>query len=117
MTSGGLGATDIGNKGAIGGLSRDFYRRLGKHYGQEEAWTFEPHVAEATFNTIVEEAGIPVSESGLALIPETTVEVTEAGIARQVTRLIEALEDNDDVQEVYSNFELSDELMQVLAGD
>ena len=32
LSSGGLGATDIGNKNAIGGLSRDFYRRLGKHY-------------------------------------------------------------------------------------
>ncbi|HVX62541.1 MAG TPA: FAD-dependent oxidoreductase, partial [Pirellulales bacterium] len=34
LTSGGLGATDIGNKGAIGGLSREFYRRIGRHYGQ-----------------------------------------------------------------------------------
>src|SRR5438552_2068773 len=33
MTSGGLGATDIGNKGAIGGISREFYQRVGKHYG------------------------------------------------------------------------------------
>ena len=33
MTSGGLGQTDIGNKYAISGLSRDFYRRIGKHYG------------------------------------------------------------------------------------
>ena len=39
MTSGGLGFTDIGNKLAIGGLSRDFYRRIGKVYGKEEAWT------------------------------------------------------------------------------
>src|SRR5690349_4755662 len=31
LTSGGLGATDIGNKGAIGGLSREFYRRIHKH--------------------------------------------------------------------------------------
>ena len=38
--------TDIGNKQAIGGLSREFYRRVGKAYGQEEAWKFEPHGAE-----------------------------------------------------------------------
>src|SRR5687768_445304 len=31
MTSGGLGQTDIGNKAAIGGISREFYRRVGKH--------------------------------------------------------------------------------------
>src|SRR3954468_17844044 len=47
LTSGGLGWTDIGNKAAIGGFGRDFYRRLGRFYGKEEAWTFEPHVAEA----------------------------------------------------------------------
>src|SRR4029078_2558531 len=46
LTSGGLGYTDIGNKAAIGGFSREFYRRLGKHYGKAEAWTFEPSVAE-----------------------------------------------------------------------
>ena len=46
LTAGGLGATDIGNKEAIGGIAREFYRRLGRHYGTAEAWTFEPHVAE-----------------------------------------------------------------------
>ncbi|WP_405517267.1 FAD-dependent oxidoreductase [Spirosoma sp. KNUC1025] len=60
MSSGGLGATDIGNKQAITGLSRDFYRRIGHHYGQPEQWTFEPHVAEAVFMQYVKEANIPV---------------------------------------------------------
>src|SRR5947209_16248070 len=60
LTSGGLGATDIGNKAAIGGISREFYRRLGKHYGQAEAWLFEPHVAEETFRLMLKEATIPV---------------------------------------------------------
>ncbi len=60
LTSGGLGATDIGNKAAIGGIAREFYRRLGAHYGKEEAWTFEPHVAENTYKAMIEEANIPV---------------------------------------------------------
>jgi hypothetical protein len=47
LTTGGLGFTDIGNKYAISGLSLDFYRRIGKHYGKFEQWIFEPHVAEA----------------------------------------------------------------------
>ncbi|HBE70004.1 MAG TPA: FAD-dependent oxidoreductase, partial [Planctomycetaceae bacterium] len=72
LSSGGLGATDIGNKNAIGGLSREFYRRIKRWYDQPEAWrhekrsnyksarqhagedtmwTFEPHVAEAVFDT------------------------------------------------------------------
>ena len=60
LSSGGLGATDIGNKQAIGGMSRQFYRRLGKAYGEDEAWKFEPHVAEQIFNEIVREANVPV---------------------------------------------------------
>jgi hypothetical protein len=60
LTSGGLGATDIGNKIAITGISRDFYRRIGKHYGKPEMWTFEPHVAESIFNDLVNKANIKV---------------------------------------------------------
>ena len=90
MTTGGLGATDIGNKGAIGGLAREFYRRVAKHYAQDASWkfesreeyfsrrgsgqskesnlggadatmwTFEPHVAEMIFNDWLKEAKIPV---------------------------------------------------------
>ncbi len=60
MSSGGLGATDIGNKQAIGGLSREFYRRVGRHYGELESWTFEPHVAEQVFEQLVMESSIPV---------------------------------------------------------
>ncbi|MGH7171519.1 MAG: FAD-dependent oxidoreductase [Gemmataceae bacterium] len=81
MTSGGLGATDIGNKRAIGGIARDFYRRVRRHYqddtnwkyekrvdfkgrghdrGEDTAWTFEPHVAELIFNALVREHKVPV---------------------------------------------------------
>lgn len=60
LSAGGLGATDIGNKFAITGLARDFYRRIGKHYGRLEQWTFEPHVAEGLFEQYLKEAGVPV---------------------------------------------------------
>lgn len=60
MTSGGLGYTDIGNKYAITGLSRDFYRRIGKHYGKFEQWTFEPSVAKKYLQQYLDEAGIRV---------------------------------------------------------
>lgn len=46
MTTGGLGQTDIGNKQAVVGLARRFYRELGTYYGKLEQWLFEPHVAE-----------------------------------------------------------------------
>jgi len=64
LTASGLGATDIGNKSAIGGMSREFYRAVGEHYGGDEPdgskWTFEPHVAENIFNHWIEKADIPV---------------------------------------------------------
>ena len=41
LTTGGLGATDIGNKAAIGGLSRDYYHRLAQHYAKDTSWTLE----------------------------------------------------------------------------
>lgn len=60
MSSGGLGYTDIGNKYAITGLARDFYRRIGRHYGKFEQWTFEPKVAEQTFKQYVKEGKVQV---------------------------------------------------------
>jgi hypothetical protein len=60
LSAGGLGYTDIGNKAAIGGLAREFYRRLGKHYGKEEAWIFEPSVAEREFQALLAEARVAV---------------------------------------------------------
>ncbi len=60
LTSGGLGYTDIGNKYAVTGLARDFYRRIGDHYGKFEQWIFEPHVAENTFQQYVKEGGVNV---------------------------------------------------------
>ena len=58
LTSGGLGQTDIGNKYAVTGISLDFYRRIGKHYGKLEQWTFEPHVAKQIFDNYIKSAGV-----------------------------------------------------------
>jgi FAD dependent oxidoreductase len=60
LTSGGLGQTDIGNKYAVSGISLDFYRRIGKHYGKLEQWTFEPHVAKQLFDEYILSANIKV---------------------------------------------------------
>lgn len=60
LTSGGLGYTDIGNKYAISGLARDFYRRVGKHYGKFEQWIFEPKVAAMIFQDYVRRGGFEV---------------------------------------------------------
>ncbi|MCY2953594.1 MAG: FAD-dependent oxidoreductase [Planctomycetota bacterium] len=60
MTTGGLGYTDFGNKAVIGGISRTFYKELGKVYRKDEVWTFEPHVAENVFKQWVQENNIKV---------------------------------------------------------
>jgi len=60
LSSAGLGYTDIGNKYAVTGLARDFYRRIGTHYGKFEQWIFEPHVAEKIFNEYINSAKVNV---------------------------------------------------------
>lgn len=61
---------------------------------------------------ILEEADIPTEESGMIQHPENTVNVEDANVATQVLRLIEKLEDQDDVQAVHTNIEMSDEIME-----
>ncbi len=78
MTSGGLSQTDIGNKAAIGGIAREFYRRMGRHYGSNEVWKLEPHVAEDVFNDLTREAGVPVCfHARLAYVKMKNARVTE----------------------------------------
>jgi hypothetical protein len=86
LSSGGLGFTDTGSKAVIGGLAREFYHRIWRHYDRPEAWIwqkreeygnkgqgtpaidgaqrtmwiFEPHVAERVFEELVKEHDIPV---------------------------------------------------------
>ncbi|MDR1279402.1 MAG: FAD-dependent oxidoreductase, partial [Opitutaceae bacterium] len=58
LTTGGLGLTDFGNKTTIGGIAREFYRRLGEHYGTGEEWRFEPSAASAVYQKMLAEAGL-----------------------------------------------------------
>lgn len=86
LSSGGLGWTDTGNKAVIGGVSREFYHRIWKHYDKDSSWRqqkkseyggkgqgtaaidgdertmwiFEPHAAEGVFEDMVKEHDIPV---------------------------------------------------------
>jgi len=63
LTSNGLGATDIGNKKAIGGMAREFYERVFLYYFPDSSgsqWRFEPHVAEEIFHDLIIEANVPV---------------------------------------------------------
>ena len=55
MVTGGLSATDHGEKQAVGGYALEFYERLGRHYGREIEWYPEPHIAEEVLQEMVEE--------------------------------------------------------------
>jgi transcriptional/translational regulatory protein YebC/TACO1 len=46
------------------------------------------------------------------MVSSTTIEVTDVDDAKKVLRIIDALEDNDDVQDVYGNFDISDAIME-----
>ncbi len=60
LSAGGLGYTDIGNKQVITGLAKDFYRKLGTHYGTLEQWIFEPKVADSIFRDYIKKADVEV---------------------------------------------------------
>ena len=69
-----------------------------------------------TVREAFDEAGIAVESADLAMLPTSTVEVTESGTVKQVLKLMELLDDLDDVQDVHANFDISDELMEAAAG-
>jgi YebC/PmpR family DNA-binding regulatory protein len=62
----------------------------------------------------LEKAGIAYASAELTMIPKNTVALDESD-AKKTFRLLDALEDNDDVQEVYANFDIADEVMAALA--
>ena len=59
-------------------------------------------------------AGIEVLSAESTMVSSMTVEVTDADDARKILRIIDALEDNDDVQDVFSNFDISEALMEAV---
>jgi YebC/PmpR family DNA-binding regulatory protein len=63
----------------------------------------------------LEAAGIKYSSAEITMLPKTTVDLGESD-ARKTLRLLDALEENDDIQEVYANFDISDQVMESLAG-
>ena len=66
--------------------------------------------------TALQEAGIDYDSADVAFVPNLKVEV-DAETARKVFRLIDALEDSDDVQNIYSNFDLSPEVQAELEAE
>jgi YebC/PmpR family DNA-binding regulatory protein len=72
--------------------------------------------ALAAVRGAVEAAGFAVESAELTMIPKTTVEVTDESDAKKVLRLIDQLEENDDVQDVYANFDIPERVLEAVAG-
>jgi YebC/PmpR family DNA-binding regulatory protein len=64
----------------------------------------------------VEAAGFEVESAELSMVPKTTVAVEDESTAKQVVRLVEALEELDDVQGVYANFDIPERVLEAVAG-
>jgi YebC/PmpR family DNA-binding regulatory protein len=68
----------------------------------------------AAVRAALDEAGIAYESADSTMVANLSVALETADAAKAVLRLIDALEDNDDIQDVYSNFDIADELMQDL---
>jgi YebC/PmpR family DNA-binding regulatory protein len=64
----------------------------------------------------LEDAGVPLEVAEVTMLPQTYVKLEGEKEAGQMLRLVEALEDNDDVQNVYANFDISDEVMNAVGA-
>ncbi len=123
LTTGGLGATDIGNKRAIGGLSREFYQRIHGYYldsqkwkyetrdayfknrvkNEDTMWTFEPSAASHVFQEMIEESKVPVVygerldlKNGVAKRASKIAKITmESGRAFEASVFIDATYEGD----------------------
>jgi len=78
-----------------------------------DSWrvTCEPNLV-FDVKAALESAGLVVSSADSTMVSSTSIEVTDVDTAKKILKIMEALEDNDDVQDVYANFDISDDIME-----
>ncbi len=64
----------------------------------------------------IENAGYSVENAELTMVPKTTIQIDEESQAKKILRLIDALEENDDVQEVHANFDIPERVLEEVAS-
>jgi YebC/PmpR family DNA-binding regulatory protein len=69
----------------------------------------------AAVRAALEEAGLPVESAELTMLPKTTIRIDDEAAARKLLRLMDALEENDDVQDVYANFDIPEGILEAVA--
>lgn len=101
-----------------GAVEEDRLLELALEAGAEELTTEEDEYVITTSHDqlyavadTLKQAGVVTDGQKFTFIPDTTVPVADETVARQVLRLCDALEDDDDVQNVYSNLDIPDELL------
>lgn len=83
---------------------------------EDDQWQITTDPAELHFvKNVIEKHGIGVTHAEIALIPKNTVELSKDE-AVKILKFVDALEDNDDVQDVYANFDIPAEVMEEIAG-
>ena len=82
-----------------------------------DEWAVTTPMAELhAVRTAIEAEGIKVKSSDLTMIPSTSIAIDDENSAKQVLRLLDALEDHDDVEAVYGNFDIAEDILQTLMG-
>ena len=84
----------------------------------EEGSSYEVTCAPEDLHAVraaLEAAGITVTDAEATMLPKTTIAVEDEATAKKVLKLIDALEENDDVQEVYANFDIPERVLEAVA--
>ena len=72
----------------------------------------EPETFELVKTSLEKECQIEWAFADITMVPENTVEVQDLDMAQKIIKLVDVLEDHDDVQDVYANFSIPDEIME-----
>ena len=84
----------------------------------EEGSSYEVTTAAEDLHAVreaLEAAGFSIASAESTMLPKTTVEIDDEAAARKVLRLIDALEENADVQDVYANFDIPERVLEAVA--
>jgi YebC/PmpR family DNA-binding regulatory protein len=84
----------------------------------EEGSSFEVTCSPEDLHRVregLEAAGISVTDAEVTMLPKTTVAIEDESVARKILKLIDGLEENDDVQDVYANFDIPEHVLETVA--
>src|SRR5689334_22764340 len=70
----------------------------------------------ASVRGALERGGFAVDSAELTMVPKTTIEVADEASAKKVLRLIDQLEESDDVQDVFANFDIPEQVLEAVAS-